>query len=822
MKLPFKIPVVANISLSLVGLLASVLTVVTFVGIMPDSNEQALKRRKELCESSAIGFSLMADRIDRRTMQKYLDAFASRCSDLASLGVRRDDGTLIVEVGDHAREWAKSAETDSQIWVRLYSQGEPWGNLEAAFDPVADSGWLTSDPEMDQLLFVSGICFVIYFFYLRIVLKQLNPANVIPARVREALDTLAEGLLIMDRSDCIVLANRAFENATGTCSDRLIGTSISTFKFVSADEVQESANPWKDALKSDASVTGRLLGYETDGNETRIFSVSSSPIKDDSGKPRGTLTTFEDVTHLEKKKRELTTMVECLQESSIAIKQQNCELEHLATRDPLTGCLNRRSFFERFDSEWKTANRYENPLCAMMVDIDFFKSINDTYGHSMGDEVLRQVAATLMDTARESDIVSRYGGEEFSVLLPMTTIDDAAVLAERIRSKVEALRFPGFSITTSVGVSTRTEATLEPQDLLDQADKCLYAAKRGGRNQVVRWDEVPEDMVVDESKISRVKEEQTDASSVPYHAVTALISALAYRDQSTATHGRRVADLCVATAEGLLSLKDCYTLEVAALLHDIGKIGVPDHILLKPGPLTQDEWDVMRRNDTIGKEIIRASFGLPSLTEIVEHYQRHYDGGPSQDGLAGNSIPLGARILAIADAYDAMISDQVFRKGRSKREAAMELRRCAGTQFDPELVERFIATISDKNRMRQLDSDQVSTDTALVIGLQIERLAEALDDHDYDSLDAMSTRLQMTAEKYGAQRISSKASELKRVLDSDRDHQSITQIASEMLDLCRFTQHSFVDAVSRERQSSDEKPRQASSLHDRGVTSNPL
>ena len=789
----FRLPVVASISLSLVGLLACVMTIVSFMGFLPDSGEEVLKRRKELCESSAIGFSLMADRSDQATMQRYLEAFASRCSDLTSLGVRKDDGTLIIAVGDHDAEWVKSGTSESQIWVRLYSQGEPWGNLEAAFEPVHTTQWLTSDPETDQMIGVSVICLVVFFFYLRVVLRQLDPANVIPARVREALDTLAEGLLILDRKDRIVLANRAFEESTGQVSSKLLGKSIKNIPFLVADETESQSTPWRDALSRDSKVTGRLIEYEKGESDMRTFSVSAPPIKDEKGGLRGTLTTFEDVTHLEKKKRELTTMVECLQESSVAIKQQNRELERLATRDPLTGCMNRRSFFERFDNEWKSASRYCKPLCCMMVDIDFFKSINDTYGHSMGDEVLRQVAKTLMEIAREIDIVCRYGGEEFSVLLPMTDLDGAEAVAERIRERLESLQFPNFTITASLGVSTMSETTGEPQDLLDQADKCLYVAKRGGRNQVIRWDEVPEDLVVDESKISRVKVDSPETPSVPYHAVTALISALAYRDQSTAAHGRRVADLCVATAEGLLSLKDCYTLEVAALLHDIGKIGVPDNILLKPGSLTEEEWDVMRRNDTIGKEIIRASFGLPQLTEIVEHYQCHFDGTGKNASVGGNEIPLGARILAIADAFDAMVTDRVFRKGRSTREAIEELRRCAGTQFDPELVERFIATIRDKNRIRHTDSDSVTKETALVIGLQIERLAEALDALDFETLDAMSCRLQLTAEKYGASRISGKARELKSVLDSDRDHQSITQIANEMLDLCRFTQHSFLD-----------------------------
>jgi hypothetical protein len=310
---------------------------------------------------------------------------------------------------------------------------------------------------------------------------------------------------------------------------------------------------------------------------------------------------------------------------------------------------------------------------------------------------------------------------------------------------------------------------------------------------VVRWDQVPDDLEIDESKVSRIKEPETGVNqSVPYHAVTALISALAYRDQRTAEHSRRVADLCVVAAEGLLSLQDCYTLEIAALLHDIGKIGVPDSILLKPGALTPDEWKIMRRNDTIGIEIIRAAFGSPQLTAIVEHCRTRYD-NPDSNLPSGNRLPVGSRILAIADAYDAMTTDRDFRRALSKDEAFAELRSCAGNQFDPELVERFIATAQESPTTERCVFEAVSKDAALAIGQQIERLSQVLDLQDFDALDAMSSRLQSTAGKYGAESIAEKAAELGTILEADRDSYAIIRTANELLDLCRMTQQSFLN-----------------------------
>ncbi len=801
MKIPFrwKIPIVARITIGLVGLMVSVLMLVSLMGLFPDSRASLMRGRVIFCESAAAGFSLMAEKADANVMRSYLEMLAKNNPDVQSLGVRRDDGNLVVEIGDHAARWDGSPTekaTESQIWVRYYADGRPWGRFEAAFAPLDESGYLAAlqRPEFAYSLVATVLCLGAFYVYLRIVLRHLDPSRVIPKRVREALDSLAEGLLILDRSERIVLANRAFEQSTGTTLQQLLGSSIDKVAFFSKDETPIDLAPWREAIQHGRPVTERLLGVQTECDRDCTFSVSASPIFDDQGISRGIIASFKDVTQLEQKKCELTNMVQYLRASSEAIKQQNHELERLASRDPLTSCLNRRAFFDRFDGQWSTAQRYDQPLSVLMVDIDFFKSINDDFGHSTGDEVLRQIGQTLREIARESDSVCRFGGEEFAFLLPMTNYREAIQAAERVRQSIEKLAFSRFQITASIGVSTRSAASATPEELLDMADKCLYVAKGNGRNQVVGWDDVPAELVSGQSRIQRAREDvESEPVSIPYHAVTALISALAYRDQSTAAHSRRVADLCVATAEGLMSLTHCYTLEIAALLHDIGKIGVPDSILLKPGTLSPEEWTVMRRHDRIGIEIIRASFASPVLTDIVGDHQTHFDSPDSR-----NRIPLGARILAIADAYDAMTTDQVFRKGRSMEEAFTELRRCAGSQFDPELVERFITTVRERPAMQLSAAGGISKETALAIGLQIEQLSKVLDEQDYDALDAMSHRLQSTALKYGVEYIGDKASELGDILALDRDPHSILQVANDLLDLCRSTQRTLLDSNEHE------------------------
>ncbi|MHB8863838.1 MAG: bifunctional diguanylate cyclase/phosphohydrolase [Pirellulaceae bacterium] len=789
---------IARITIGLTGLLISMLCVVALFGLFPDPRARMVPLRTGICETAAIGFSQLAGQKDTAAMKRYLESIVERNGEIVSMGARLDDGTLLINVGQHDMCWEPSPQANSnptQVSVQLFAKGKPWGTVEACFKPLPGAniaGGLMS-PAMAHGAATAILSLVIFYFYLRAVLKQLNPSKVIPRRVREALDTLAEGLLVLDQNERIVLANRAFGETTGLPLDALLGVSISRLSLVRPDN-ENGLRPWTEVIATGQPVMGQLYGLSRADKEEVTFSVSASPIIDDQGKSRGVLTSFENVTLLERKKRDLTVMVEHLRVSSSVLKQQNQELDRLATHDALTNLLTRRPFFERLDAEWKSAARHGHALSAVMLDVDHFKSVNDNWGHAIGDEVLRQVAACLRETARASDVVCRYGGEEFAVLLPHTDLAAAALTAERLRVAVEKLDFGQFSVTASFGVASHNEQVTDPQDLLVQADNCLYVAKRTGRNRVVRGDETPAGHTAIERKSEGpVPRDDVDPSSIPFHAVAALISALAYRDLTTAEHSRRVADLCVATAEGLLSQRSCYLLEIAALLHDIGKIGVPDKVLLKSGPLTPDEWKVMRRHDTIGAEIVRASFGSPELNTVVANYQAHFGSPLVRPELpAGNQIPLGARILAIADAYDSMVTEHVYRPACSPAKAFFELRRCAGTQFDPELVERFISILTDRVLTAHSPTHGVSRETALAIGLQMERFIAALDSLDHTALEAICGRVQATAEKYGAAEIAAQAAKVCSILEHEVDAQRLLEAAHELLDLCRTTQIAFL------------------------------
>ena len=789
-----------RIVIGLVALTVSMILTATFFGIFPDYRREITQNRKQLCESLAIGFSALANKVNVHVMERHFEAIVSRNPDMESIGLRLADGEPILQVQDHFNHWVINEgdlSSADQISIPIFEEAGQWGTLEVRFKKLRLTGfeWISIRSELVLSVFMATFGTLVFFLYLRFVLRHLDPSKVVPGRVREALDTLAEGLIVMDNDERIVLANKAMLTATGSTLEELIGRNIDqALEFYRETENEQGANvetglvrtrPWQETLNTGQQIRGNILKLLSSQSNT-TYSVSCSPIRDEKGNRRGVLVSLEDVTMLENRTRELKQMVVQLDASSEEIKRQNRELEILATRDALTGCINRRSFFQYFDKAFADALQYGQPLAAMMVDIDHFKSINDNHGHGVGDIVLQRVAKCLEDTARDQDLVCRYGGEEFSILLPKTGIRDASLIGESMRRALEALEFEQLSITASIGVSDLTLNPESPQDLLEQADVCLYVAKRNGRNQVVRRDEVPDDVECDESNISRTKEAEPE-TRIPFHAVTALISALAYRDQRTACHSRRVADLCVAVAEGLLPMRECYTLEIAGLLHDIGKIGVPDAILLKPDKLTQEEWKIMDRQQRLGAELVRVSFGCRELDEILDNYRTPF-------GKADNKLPVGSRILAIVDAFDSMVSESNYRKAMTTQQAIQEIQRCAGPQFDPELVIRVVRTL--RTRGKELFNNHVETSkaAALSIGTQIERLYSALDSRDIDGIRAIAGRLEDCANQHGATEIADKAKVISNAKSNDL--YDILQTTNQLLDLCRMTQRALMAPVN--------------------------
>jgi diguanylate cyclase (GGDEF)-like protein len=374
-----------------------------------------------------------------------------------------------------------------------------------------------------------------------------------------------------------------------------------------------------------------------------------------------------------------------------------------ATVDRLTGVANRQVLLALLFSEVERASRYERPLCVAFVDIDHFKAVNDSYGHEAGDVVLRGVAQTISENLRASDMIGRYGGEEFMLILTETSVDEGAALSEKLRKLVEKARFAvegnaELSVTISIGIAGGTGKQVRMEHLVRDADAAMYSAKSLGRNQTYIFEEPDEDSRVPRAPISdagraRAVEIGRRAREAATDILTSYIAPLPhYRGQPSALIASIVGEMALR-----LELPDAEIdrIRVAALLHDVGKVAVPDAILDKPAALTSAEWRSVVQHPRIGQVILEHAAALRDAVPIILHHHERYGGHGYPYGLRASEIPLGARIVAIADAYDAMTHDRPYKRAMSHDAAIAELRLHAGTQFDPELVVLFCDLYAD-------------------------------------------------------------------------------------------------------------------------------
>jgi diguanylate cyclase (GGDEF)-like protein/putative nucleotidyltransferase with HDIG domain len=352
----------------------------------------------------------------------------------------------------------------------------------------------------------------------------------------------------------------------------------------------------------------------------------------------------------------------------------------LALTDPLTGLGNHRHFHECLERELRHAHEKRLPLTLCLVDVDDFKRINDRFGHPAGDRVLSQIASRLRQTGE----AFRLGGDEFALLLPGYDEDAALTAATSIVDRISTLELDQLGpVTVSAGVATSPAHAADRDELIRLADSALYWAKEYGKNRVRAYR--PD--VIELAELKRLASGPDRAAR--FRAAASLARAVDARDVYTGSHSQRVADLAARTARRLgLPDEEVELTRLAASLHDLGKLAIPEEILRKPGPLTDPERMVLERHPQIGFRMLE-SLGVDPVAEWVLHHHERWDGSGYPDGLPGERIPLGARIIFVADAYDAMTSERVYRRRVRPDEAIAELQRCAGSQFDPEIVDAF-------------------------------------------------------------------------------------------------------------------------------------
>ena len=498
-----------RISIALTLLTGCILLGADMIGLTLDEDRQSLDVRKRISESMAIQFSVMDPTRDIEKIQGLVELIADRNPEILSTGIRLASGQLIFQSPQHLRLWQdydSEISTSSHVLVPLLQGSKLWGNVELRFEKLkSDTLFGFMEKSIFRLILYALIVgFFVYLVFMMRTLRQLDPTAVIPERVNAAFDTLSEGVMIIDEDERILLCNKAFTDRIGSDVMILLGSKASAMKWERVSKQKSGAElPWLSVIASGKAIIGAQFNLTTQDGDCIKYAINASPILSPDDKVQGVLITLDDITEIEQQNVQLQTMVQRLEKTQARVKEQNKELTYLATRDSLTGCLNRRAFAEKFEAVFAAAVEADTELTCIMIDLDHFKSVNDNFGHATGDEVIQMLAEVLKMNTRNVDLVGRYGGEEFCVVLPEMTIEDTLGVAERIRLRIkdEAMnRYPnGPRVTASLGIASLRDDPSDPSELNNFADQALYHAKQSGRNRVINYATLPDDeQVVEE------------------------------------------------------------------------------------------------------------------------------------------------------------------------------------------------------------------------------------------------------------------------------------------------------------------------------------
>ncbi len=392
---------------------------------------------------------------------------------------------------------------------------------------------------------------------------------------------------------------------------------------------------------------------------------------------------------------------------SVVLTSENGSLLFLTVVDPLTGTYNHRFFQERMGVEVARARKSGDGLSLLLLDIDEFSKVNEQHGHSQGDQCLTQISQMLRRHEAPTDVLCRLGSDEFALIMPSTGVTAALSRAHEIQESLATDREMIKTVqSVSVGIAAYPDHADDRAELMAKADGALYWAQITGTGNIVVYDdEVVEALSPDERL--HLAEEQSYMQTVE-----SLAAAVDARDRYTQNHSQNVAEYASLLAMDLgLPPNQVRLIRIAGLLHDVGKIGVSDSILRKPGALTEEERAKIMEHPELGERILSATIFTEILPWVLSHHER-WDGAGYPHGIAGEEIPLEARILAVCDAYDAMVSDRPYRQGMDHAAAIREIRRSAGTQFDPYIAKTFVA-LCDAGGVPMRDArDRLSLDAA--------------------------------------------------------------------------------------------------------------
>lgn len=462
---------------------------------------------------------------------------------------------------------------------------------------------------------------------------------------KSILLSIDEGIVATDLYGKIVIINKTGERLTEWKEKDILNLNIfDVFKVYDDNDENKITESILELIQNGETIKNEesmLLKSKTGIDIPIVYDIS--PVKDNEGEIYGMVINFRDISEKIAKDK---------------------EIDYITYHDGLTGVYNRNFFNEKI----KNIDLEENlPISIIMGDVNGLKLTNDAFGHLMGDKLLLSAANIMKRVCRDSDIIVRWGGDEFIILLPKTKQEDVEEISERIKNECIKENVDLLNISISLGYDTKTNKDEDIMKSVTNAEEMMYKIK------------------------------MLESKSVKSRTLKIIINTLCEKSEQNDLHSKSVSKICKQVGQAIgMSKEKISELEILGEIHDIGKIGVSETVLNKVEELNNHEWEEIRKHPQIGYHIVSSSSDIAFLGECILAHQEWYDGSGYPKGLKGEEIPLMARILSIADAYDAMVSYRPYRKSRTKDEAIEELKRYSGSQFDPKLTEIFINKVAKK------------------------------------------------------------------------------------------------------------------------------
>lgn len=588
-----------SLGLSLMILSVCVLLFLDLFSLRGNTRDSTAESRKIVAETLAMQLSTLASIGDTAGAEYAVSSFVNRNDGVEAAALTRDDGFVLGRHGDPALlDKVTATSTLNHLNVPIFSDGRPWGDVRIVFRSSTDTQryviWLAA---------AALALFAFFALFLSRVLVQLDPGRAVPGRVDSAMNLFSAGVVVLDGHGHIVMANRAAAKLAERTVGELTGRTLDEWAWQTDKGWQA---PWTTTRHSGIALSDEPLRLRTPDGESRLLSVSCAFVGEESTKLQGVLVTLDDLTPVERKNHELADALKALRRTQEEISEKNRELKLLATTDPLTGIANRRTLMERLASDFERAQREGTALACIMSDIDHFKKVNDTYGHGVGDDVIKLVGSTFEQICREHDTIGRYGGEEFVMVLPGFDAAAAAEVAERVRIAVMALANGDLlavpKLSSSFGVADIECGAEDGAALVDAADQALYAAKEGGRNRVVirGEEELPAKTSADKVEVDKANKGSAEKD--------------AGRDASIETGREREDELRARVVELETTLRN-RDHELAALREFDSLTGMPTRALFLQRVQTE-----LIRADRLGHAVGVMSIELRELGRIVSGF----------------------------------------------------------------------------------------------------------------------------------------------------------------------------------------------------------